>query len=399
MCSEYTVIMSLPPLHVRPPFAALSYVSPYTEEALQRWRAVGDPLADGVVRALAAQGPLGHVHDLLGTVRERAEAGDARCQALLREGAQVPPWADFDAMQKGQRLIASYAPWMGLSLFAGSLVGGAMFWRMARITAMTGMFSGDPKQRLTETTAMVSRMAFPGSMEPGGEAHEVLLRVRLLHAGIRHVLVDTGRFQHPTEVPINQQDLAITLALFCYVNVRQLMQLGVRLDRAQIDSFTLLWRYAGHVLGIDAELLPRSIEDQQAFYLSSCRHQVRPDKVVPETKSVLDAVARGSKHVPYSQARTFLHQITRYLAGDDYIAGMRIEPRDDYPAIRWVRHLGRAASLAQQRLPFGERVFYGTFAAVYRRQLNDNERRKRYRYRVQTNERAAHSPATGTVAA
>jgi hypothetical protein len=298
----------------------------------------------------------------------------------------------FDAMVKGQRLIASYAPWMGVSLFAGSLVGGAMFTRMARITAMTGMFSGKPGQRLTETTAMVSRMAFPRSIRPGGEAHEVLVRVRLLHAGIRRVLVDTGRFQHPTEVPINQQDLAITLALFCYVNVRQLMQLGVRLGRDQIDSFVHLWRYAGHVLGIEPALLPDSIEDQQAFYLSSCRHQVRPEKVFPETKDLLDAVARSSKGVPYPVARRFLHQVTRYLAGDDYIAGMGIERRDAEPTVELVRRLGRAASIAQRRVPGAERIFYGAFATLYRVELERNARKKRYAYRVQTDEQSAYRP-------
>jgi len=294
----------------------------------------------------------------------------------------VPAWADFAAMAKGQRMIASYAPFMAASLFSGSLVGGAMFYKAALVTSMTGMFSGKPTQRLTETTALVTRMAMPGSIEPGGGAHEVLLRVRLLHAGIRHVLVSSGRFRHASEVPINQQDLAITLALFCYVNIRNLLQLGIRLDRAQIDSFLLLWRYAGHVLGIDTALLPTTIEEQQAFYLSSCKHQVRPDKVMPQTKTLLDAVAREAKLVPYPIAQTFLHQITRYLAGSDYITGMELADRGDYVGVRGLRYLGRAVSFAHDHLPFGERMLYRAGVLVYQRDLAKN--RKRYHYRVQT---------------
>jgi hypothetical protein len=374
--------MALPPLHVRPAFRDLAYVAPYDEAALDRWRAAGDPLADDLVTALAAEGPLGAIHDLLGLVRTRAAAGDARCAELLREVSRVPAWADFAAMAKGQRMIASYAPFMAASLFSGSLVGGAMFYKAALVTSMTGMFSGKPTQRLTETTALVTRMAMPGSIEPGGGAHEVLLRVRLLHAGIRHVLVSSGRFRHASEVPINQQDLAITLALFCYVNIRNLLQLGIRLDRAQIDSFLLLWRYAGHVLGIDTALLPTTIEEQQAFYLSSCKHQVRPDKVMPQTKTLLDAVAREAKLVPYPIAQTFLHQITRYLAGSDYITGMELADRGDYVGVRGLRYLGRAVSFAHDHLPFGERMLYRAGVLVYQRDLAKN--RKRYHYRVQT---------------
>jgi hypothetical protein len=384
--------MALPPLHVRPRFRDLEYIPPHTEAALDAWRAAGDPLADDIVAMLAAESPLKGIHDLLAVVRRRAGAGDTRCRDFLREAESVPAWADFAAMKQGQRMIASYAPFMAASLFSGSLVGGAMFYKAALVTSMTGMFSGNPTQRLTETTALVTRMAMPGSVEPGGPAHEVMLRVRLLHAGLRRFLVDSGRFRHDSEVPINQQDLAITLALFCYVNIRNLLQMGIRLRRAQIDSFVLLWRYTGHVLGIDPALLPATIEDQQAFYLSSCKHQVRPDKVMPQTKTLLDAVAKQARYVPYPVAQTFLHQMTRYLSGNDYITGMGLEDRGDYLGVRGLRTLGRVVSFAHRYLPFGERVLYSAGAEMYRRELAKNERKKRYSYRVQTHEKSAYRP-------
>jgi hypothetical protein len=382
--------MALPPLHIRPRFRDLEYIPPFTEQALDAWRTKGDPHADAIVAMLAAEGPLQRIHDLLGVVRERAAAGDTRCRDFLTEASSVPAWADIAAMAKGQRMIASYAPFMAASLFSGSLVGGAMFYKAALVTSMTGMFSGNPTQRLTETTALVTRMAMPGSIEPGGDAHEVMLRVRLLHAGLRRFLVDSGRFRHPTEVPINQQDLAITLALFCYVNIRNLLQLGIRLDRSQIESFVLLWRYAGYVLGIDAALLPATIEDQQAFYLSSCKHQVQPEKVNPGTKTLLDAVAKQAKLVPYPIAQTFLHQVTRYLSGNDYISGIQLEDRGDYYGLRGLRYLGRLASFTHRYVPFGERMLYSAGLEVYRRELAKNERKKRYRYRVQTDEKTAY---------
>ncbi len=141
-------------------------------------------------------------------------------------------------------------------------------------------------------------------------------------------------------------------------------------------------------LGIDAALLPATIEDQQAFFLSSCKHQVRPEKVMPQTKTLLDAVAKQAKLVPYPIARTFLHQVTRYLSGGDYITGMELEDLGDYYGVRGLRYLGRAVSLAH-RLPFGERLFYSAGVQVYRRELARNEKKKRYHYRVQTHERAA----------
>jgi len=383
----------LPPLGVTPRFEDLEYYPPYAEERLQRWRTVGDPLADEIVAELATEAPLKNIHDLLGTVRARAAAGDARCLALLAACESLPAWADFSAMRSGQRLIASFAPFLGISLFSGSLVGGGMFYKAAKVVQMTGMLSGNPLQRLTETVAMVARMPFPGQIEPGGKAHEVFMRVRLLHAGIRRFLVDSGRFRHPTEVPINQQDLAITLGEFCYLSIRGLHQLGIRLSREQIDSFVLLWRWAGHVLGIDEELLPTTAEEQQAFFLASCKHQARPDKLTVQHTQLLDDVARQVPAWLFPVAQTFLHQMTRYLSGNDYVTGMRIEDLGDYWGIRLARGLGRTVSFIHDHVPGGEPLLYRMGARRFAQSLAANERRRAYGYRVQTHDKAAAAAA------
>jgi hypothetical protein len=377
-------------------------VAPFSQEALQHWRTIGDPLADRVVAGLAADAPLKNMHDLLGAVRAKAERGDTDCNAFIAHCNTVPDWADFKAMEKGQRLIASYAPFMGASLFTGSLVGGSVFQKMTMVTAMTGMLSGSATQRLTETVAMVIRMAFPGEIRPGHKGHETLARVRLLHSAIRRFLVvDTGRYQHPTEVPICQQDLAVTLALFGYLNIRSLMQLGIKLERDEIDSFILLWRYAGHVLGIDEQLLPTSIEEQQAFFLASLKHQAKPEKLSEDIKRVLDEVALAANkqaRIPYPVAQTFLHQITRYLAGNDYVTGMKIEDKGDYWGIRLFRAMGRSFWFIHRYVPGGEKLLYAAGARQYRAELAKNEKKRAYGYKVQTNEATAFKGGRGKAA-
>ena len=62
----------LPPLGDIPARDSLRFTPPYTEDALDQLRTQGDPMADDVVAALAAEGALTGFHDLLGVVRERA---------------------------------------------------------------------------------------------------------------------------------------------------------------------------------------------------------------------------------------------------------------------------------------------------------------------------------------
>ena len=65
------------------------------------------------------------------------------------------------------------------------------------------------------------------------------------------------------EIPLNQHDLAITLGVFCYINLRSLRRMGIFLTANDIDAYTHMWRYAGHVLGIHSDLLPESVEVQE----------------------------------------------------------------------------------------------------------------------------------------
>ena len=62
-----------------------------------------------------------------GRVRELADSEPSGQNSVyaefLRTCNEVPDWADFKAMERGQRLIAVYGPYMGLSLLTGSLVG------------------------------------------------------------------------------------------------------------------------------------------------------------------------------------------------------------------------------------------------------------------------------------
>lgn len=383
------VPMRLPPLGEIPALARLSFTERFSAARLDALRAQGDPLGDRVVAELAAAGRMDRFHDLLGEVRGRAAAGSAACQEFVDAVQVVPRWMDFRAVEPGQRMIAAFPVHMGISLFAGSLCGGAVFQKMAIITGMTGMFSGQPRRRLDETVRMVVGMAFPGALEPGGDGHELLVRVRLLHSALRRFLVDSGRYRHASEVPINQHDLAITLALFGYLNVRSLARMGVKFSDAELASFTLMWRYAGYVLGIDDALLPRTLDEQRELFYASVLHQGRPEKVPRETKTLLDAVARDATvRAPalYLAAQRFIHQSCRWLSGNEYVTGMELDDLGDrHWSILALRASGAASGLVW-RVPGGAALLTAAGRRFYRAWLDEAKARRDHagEYRVRT---------------
>ncbi|MBX3184266.1 MAG: DUF2236 domain-containing protein [Polyangiaceae bacterium] len=383
-----------------PRLGDIQYGKAHTEEELQAQRAVGDPLADDAIGELRRVHPIRSPDDMLTEVRRlAAEGGDNVYTRFLEETSRVPAWADFRRMERGQRLLAIHGPFMGLSLLTGSLVGGYMFKKMAMVTAITGRLGmpGDISRRLKETSALVFSMALPGELQPGGRAHEILVRVRLLHGAIRQWMADSGRWKADWDTPINQEDLSITLSLFSCWNIQSLLRMGVRLSDEDIESHHLVWRYAGHVLGIQETLLTEHFDAEVVQYREMLKHQARPAECPPYGKKILDEVASKVPLLPESVSREFLYQTTRYLIGDELVSGLEIEPRRGYPGIAVLKLAGRAAS-ALRSLPGGDELLFRFGARSYKRELARMASKKRLSYGVKTHSvesvRRAHGLAT-----
>jgi len=350
------------PLHPRR--QACSYTSKYNKEFLHSMRVAADPPADRVIADLHATKGLTNIRDLLGVVRERAAQPNGEGEIyrqFLEESLRVPAWVDLEKVERGQQVQAAYSAAMGPALFAGSLVGGAMFRSAAMVTAQAGNLTTNPTARVTETALIIAHLAFPGELvKPTGKAREALTRVRLLHAALRHWLVASKRYTRVDELAINQHDLAITLALFGYVNIRSLALMGVHLNQEETEAYMHMWRFAGFILGIFEHLLPVSYQDQEEFFLASCVDEAHPDWIPQATKGILDAFAKQASTntwgiIPYDVAQTFLHQITRYLSGNEWCTGMKIQDLgDNHWSIWTLRLLGGSIGFVNHYVPFGE---------------------------------------------
>ena len=360
-----------------------------SEENLQALRHVGDPLADAVIEDLRRTHPIRNPDDMLAIVRERAAAGPGVYRDFLEACDEIPDWVDFEAMRAGQRLIASAGPLMGISLLTGSLVGGSIYHKAAMVTALTGRLGmpGDISRRLVETAALVFHLSRPDEIRPGGQAHETLIRVRLLHGAIRQWMHDGGKWKARWDLPINQEDLAITMSQFSYLNVRSLLRMGVDLTEEEIDSHYLLWRYAGFVLGIREELLPVTFDEEIEQFLPMLKHQARPDIDLPGALMILDEIADKARLVPRAMSRKFLYQVTAYLCGDELVRGLGLRRERGYPGISLLRGFGRGWSLVHKRIPGGEAFLHDLGQRAFDEQLKVAARHRPIGYAVKTHHR------------
>ena len=104
-------------------------------------------------------------------------------------------------------------------------------------------------------------------------ALHAILKVRLIHAAIRFFVREKGWDQSLMGVPINQEDLAITLQTFSSSIIEGLEQTGIDLTREEKDAIMHHWKVNGHILGISEQLMPDRFEDGQFLLNRILRRQ------------------------------------------------------------------------------------------------------------------------------
>jgi hypothetical protein len=112
-------------------------------------------------------------------------------------------------------------------------------------------------RRILDTMRFHYHTCAPGGLAPGTEGFKLTIRVRLVHAQMRRVLLASGRWNEAAwGAPINQADSAYANVLFCAYPMAWLRRLGIHFTPEESDAAMQLWRYSGHLLGLDATLLP-----------------------------------------------------------------------------------------------------------------------------------------------
>lgn len=327
---------------------------------------VADPLADRTIAAIA--GPWSEAPDAPGLQRlaqatrllagwttnaglatwtAPASADPAVAQALrayLDEAAHLPGWTRPADVARAEDVFMAYGPVSCTLLFCASLPQCYVLPHLAEVLHIAGQLEAHTEHRIRQTAAMVFPVMMKGGLlqDDGGGIAQVL-KVRLIHATIRHLILHgapeeaEGRVApsaparadlhaalqaHGWDVdrqglPCNQLELAYTLLTFSYVFVQGMRTL--RLPLAPEDEAATLhaWNVAGHVLGIRGELMAETMAEAEAMFAelhAMAQTQVPAVDVRPGLGHALIATMARSIRVPV--LRNIPVPMTRWLVGE-----------------------------------------------------------------------------------
>jgi hypothetical protein len=202
-----------------------------------------------------------------------------------------------------------------------------------------------------------------GMTDPAGAGVAQVLKVRLIHATIRNLILrgnpedvikamgtraaglfaasDAGRiaaipggdrmtgmhqalYAHGWDtavegLPCNQEELAYTLLTFNYVFLRSMRKLALSLSREDEEAFMHAWNVAGHMLGIRRELMADTFDEAGALFAeiqARGRGDHSPNPALdPDPRPALgNALMNAMKTViPMRIAKPFPVLMTRHL--------------------------------------------------------------------------------------
>ena len=222
-----------------------------------------DPLADAVVLAIEALPPgVGWRMFEEGLHRRRAPDMPAAMSAFLDDVTDVPAWVDWKVCDAGGNMFVRTGALGGAVLGARSLILGYASPGGNKPLVFSGRLKEQANRRINETAKFVQAVSRPGGMRPFAEGWQITVKVRLIHAQVRRMILKTDRWDAGAwGAPINQHDMAGTTLLFSVSMLDGLRKLGLRITAEESDSYMHLWRWAGRVIGVDQAILPASERD------------------------------------------------------------------------------------------------------------------------------------------
>jgi hypothetical protein len=296
---------------------------------LDRMRQTIDPPADAVAKTLVEQ----NLHRVVGDLIKKRQMWDPDgepsrqlpegIRSYMKAASALPSWRDEAMVNEAEQFFLLYGLASSTLLACASLPQCYVMKYGTEVLAYTKFLQVNPTRRIQETAQMVMDVMVPGGLRAGGRGVRATMKVRVMHAIVRHMIMNDPRaVANPSDaalkatfgLPINQEDVVYTLMTFSYVVTEGFRTMGYQMTDRQREGYIHCWNVVGYLIGIREELLPASFADaKELFEAIQQRQHGRSEAGQKLTAALLESVqdaVPGDHHDPLVAA------LARKLVGD-----------------------------------------------------------------------------------
>lgn len=275
-------------------------------------------------------------------------------QDYVAAGQVLPAWADPRKIQRAEQLFMEHGALSCILLFCSSLPECYVIPDLSSVLHTAGQLEQHTEHRIRSTAAMIFPVMLHGGLtQPGGSGIAQVLKVRLIHATIRNLILrgNPQDAKHrlrkdgvlpalplpaqatPTMhqalyargwnlavqgAPCNQEELAYTLLTFGYVFLRSMRRLGIGLAPADEEAYLHAWNVVGHVLGIDSALMVHNMHQGESL-MGQMQARGRASPVQPDPRPALGVALMQTmaNSIPWNIVKPMPSLMTHYLCGKE----------------------------------------------------------------------------------
>jgi hypothetical protein len=254
------------------------------------------------------------------------------------------PDLDLAVQRRAESLFGLLGPEILMVLGFYSLPASYAARKGVQVLYRTAYLLTRPVRRVFETTQMVVDVLSPDGLAPTGRGIRTAQKVRLLHASIRHLVRnDPAKPWDPDlGVPINQEDLAGTLTTFAWVVLDGLAKLKIEVSEEDREAYVSAWGVIGALMGVRADLIPRSFAEAEALAKIIHARQIAPS---PEGSALTKALIEGYKTiVPKEFLQGMPASMIHFFLDVDPFIGQNLTDMLDVPRADWTESLTKVAT-------------------------------------------------------
>ena len=332
----------------------------------------GDPDADAAVAAMAGM-PQERIHQLITAGMDEDAAGfrdaPAELRRLIEVSGETPDWFDSRAVYPGCRAFHTDSDLYVQALVGSSIVRGFTT-LISKSFFATGRLTDHGVRRLRQNIRQLIEIMMPGGLERYGEGWKLSVRIRLIHAQVRHFL---GRSDEWDEaefgVPIHIAHVALAAANFSARVLEAAMRLGAEPTAEEREAFVQIWRYSAHLMGVPETILFRS--EAEALDLSRVGFACEPR---PEIESLVmgNALVNSAPVVigvrkpgERQDLANYVYRVSRALIGDELADQLNYPRQSTWGLLFYLRTKRRLGKRVRSLFPRWEaRVKVDRFTAL-----------------------------------
>ena len=188
----------------------------------------------------------------------------------------------------------------------------------ANVLKMTKLLIEHPERRIFETAQFVFDVMDKNWWEPDKRGILTALKVRIMHAAMRHIILDHKEGEKWNEAwgkPINQEDIVATNQVFSLEFFKGMSMLGDTLNPQEQQAWFHTWKTIGRIMGVQDELICKDLNEAWTLQQTVYNHLFK-DKTeagIPLTKALVQTMEHF--HLPLELTLLIMK---RMLADDQF---------------------------------------------------------------------------------